>query len=66
MREPEMGPTWVSRRLEELEEGSRPSRLPRWIDMSPQAVEQRLRMLARLHRACLILADAGRRAGLGF
>jgi hypothetical protein len=55
----------ATRRLEELARRARAARKPRTVNMSADAVEQRLRALGALHRACAILAAAGRRAGLG-
>lgn len=65
MHEPDMSPAAVAGRLRELARLSLSSRLPRSVDMSPLAIERRLRTLGKLHRACLVLGEAGRRAGLG-
>ena len=58
----DMTPRAISQRLELLRECSLRLRRPRSVDMSPTAVERRLRALGNLHRACLVLVQAGRRA----
>ncbi|MBX3125316.1 MAG: hypothetical protein KF718_01295 [Polyangiaceae bacterium] len=65
MPEPAMSPASVTARLLELNECSRRLRATRSVDMSARAIDTRLRALGSLHRACLALVAAGRRAGLG-
>ena len=64
MHDPDMTAAAVSRRLHVLARLSLEILRPRPCDMSPRAVERRLRELASLERACRELAEAGRRAGL--
>lgn len=55
----ELSADLVERRLKELSELSVPAR-PR-VDMSPGAVERRLRLLGELHRVCVALMIVGRK-----
>jgi hypothetical protein len=64
MAEPDMSSAAITLRLLQLRAYSSRSLAPRPVDMSPAAVERRLRTLGALYRVCVALAEIGRRAGL--